>query len=301
MHAWESIQNTLIWIEENPSEPIAIAELAKIAHLSPFYYQRLFSRLVGKTVMEYAKLRRLAKAADYLAKNQGRIIDVALDFGFNNHETFTRAFKDAYGVTPEDYRAKPCQLSHFFMPDISMNYRLVDENVPLVADGIVLEIRRTNMKSDRLFAGYSIQNPISDIPGIDYLGQQWDRLHKEKLRIPYLLSEGNEVGVSYPGEREDCFTYFSGAEVQSYRDQSEFTSWTMPEGEYIVCSFEAENFYLLTCNALIKARDYMFGVWLPNHNIATELFMAELYFDILPESTSMEIWAKIKRDVPNDY
>ncbi len=297
MHAWESIQNTLIWMEKNLSEPIAIEELAKIAHLSPFYYQRLFSRLVGKPVMEYSKLRRLAQAADFLAKNQGRIIDVALDFGFQNHETFTRAFKDTYGMTPEDYRANPCQLSHFLMPDISMKYRLVDENVPLVADGIVLEVRRTSMKSSRLFAGYSMQNPIADTPGVDLLGQQWNRFHKEKARIPYLIPLGYEVGASYPGEKEGCFTYFSGTEVQRDSGQSEFASWVMPEGEYIICSFEAENFYLLASNALNKARDYMLGVWLPNHQLAIEAFMAELYQDTSPEATSMELWFKVKTDM----
>lgn len=82
MQAWDSIQNTLEFIEGNLSERIEIEKLATIAHLSTFYYQRLFRRLVGKPVVEYAKLRRLANAADHLAKNQRRIIDVALDFGF---------------------------------------------------------------------------------------------------------------------------------------------------------------------------------------------------------------------------
>lgn len=61
MHAWESIQITLDLIEANLSEEISINELANKANLSPFYYQRLFKRLVNKTVMEYIKLRRLAK------------------------------------------------------------------------------------------------------------------------------------------------------------------------------------------------------------------------------------------------
>lgn len=55
-----------------------------------------------------------------------------------------------------------------------------------------------------------------------------------------------------------------------------------------VCSFEAENFYLLTTNALNKAIDYMFGVWLPRHQLSSEPFMAEVYFD----DNIMEIWLK---------
>lgn len=68
----------------------------------------------------------------------------------------------------------------------------------------------------------------------------------------------------------------------------------LPSGTYAVCAFEAENFCLLTTNALNKARDYMFGVWLPNHQIAVEPFMAELYGLTTPEATAMEIWLRIK-------
>lgn len=294
MKAWDSIQYTLDWIEENLSESIKIEKLADTAHLSPFYYQRLFSRLVGKPVMEYTKLRRLAKAADYLAQNRIRIIDVAFNFGFENHETFTRAFKDTYGMTPEGYRASPRPLSHFLKPDLSLNYYLVDENVPLVADGIVLEVRKTRLDTPRLFTGLKVQNPINNTPGIDFLSELWNMFHNNKQIIKNLLPNGNEAGAAYPGEVEGNFTYFAGAEISDNTIQQGFTRWTMPEGEYAVCSFEAENFYLLTTNALIKARDYMFGVWLPNHKLTTEPFMAELYFDTTPEASVMEIWLKTK-------
>lgn len=70
MHAWEAIQKTLDHIEANLAETIEIDELAKVAALSPFYYQRLFTRLVKSSVREYIKLRRLAVAATYLQEQQ---------------------------------------------------------------------------------------------------------------------------------------------------------------------------------------------------------------------------------------
>lgn len=297
MHAWESIQSTLKWLEENLSEQVEIEKLADMAHLSPFYFQRLFSRLVGKPVMEYAKLRRLAHAADHLANNPGRIIDAALEYGFENHETFSRAFKEAYGVTPEDFRKTPRQLSHFIVPDLSLKYCLVEENVPLLADGIVLELRRAALMSGRCFAGFTVQNSIDDTPGIDYLGALWKRFHAHKSEINHLLPCGNEAGISLPGKQDGCFSYFAGAETSADNEQQSFDKWTMPPGEYAVCFFEAENFYLLTTNALNKARDYMLGVWLPNRKLSIEPFMAELYGDTSPESTSMEIWFKLSNGI----
>lgn len=142
MHAWEQIQLTIDYIEEHLSEELQIEALAKMAALSPFYYQRLFRRLIKKPVSEYIKQRRLARAAEALPLNDRRIMDVALDFGFSSHETFTRSFKSAFGLTPEEYRANPVGLNRFAKPQLLLNYTTVDENVPLVVDGIMIEIAR---------------------------------------------------------------------------------------------------------------------------------------------------------------
>jgi AraC family transcriptional regulator len=294
MHAWESIQSSLKWIEDNLPENLEIERLAEIAYLSPFYYQRLFSRLVEKPVMEYVKLRRLAHAADDLASNPRRIIDVAFDYGFDNHETFTRGFKEAYGVTPEEFRKAPRPLSHFNMPELSLIYQLIDENVPLIADGIVLEVRRTQLNTQRFFNGLSVQNPINDTPGIDFLGQLWNRLHQQKAKMLNVLPIGNELGMSYPGIQEGFFSYFAGVEISGSEKQRGYEQMLLPTGSYVLCSIEAESFSLLTTNALNKARDYMLGVWLPNHKVSIEPFMAELYGDTSAESSSMEIWFQVK-------
>lgn len=294
MHAWESIQSTLDYIELHLSEEIQIQELANIAHLSPFYFQRLFTRLVGKPVMEYKKLRCLAKAADYLATHKDRILDIALQFGFESHETFTRSFKSAYGLTPEVYRQSPRQLSHFLKPDLLLKYVLVDENVPIVVNNIVLEIKRTQNDNPHYFAGYTIVNSMADTPGIDFLGELWNKFHEKKETFDNLIPNGNEAGVSYPSEQPGCFTYFAGAEVTKKSDEPGINYWTLPAGEYAICAFEAENFYQLATEALNKARDYFLGTWMPKHKIQIDPFMLELYFNTSPEATYMELWFKIK-------
>ncbi len=104
MHTWETIEQSLTFIEEHLAEEISTEELANTVGLSPFYFQRLFKRLVNKSVQEYVKLRRLAKVIENLGDSEQRILDVALDYGFSSHANFTRAFKETYGITPEDYR-----------------------------------------------------------------------------------------------------------------------------------------------------------------------------------------------------
>ncbi len=294
MKAWEAIQSSLIMIEENLSGPITIEELASSSHLSMFYFQRMFSRLVGKPVMEYVKLRRLVNAADYLAQNQAKILDVAMKYGFESHESFTRSFKETYNITPEEYRKCPRPLSHFIMPELSLSYSIVDENVPIFANGIILEVKRAAIDVSRIFSGYTTQNPINDTPGIDFLGELWNKFHANKERISNLLPSGNEAGISFPGEKAGYFSYFAGAEVKDNSLESDFEKYILPSGEYVVCSFEAENFHLLTTDALNKARDYTLGVWLPAHKLEIEPFMAEIYYETTPEATLMEIWLKLR-------
>ena len=72
MHAWEAVQKS-VDLQEN----IRAEALAEIIGLSPFYFQRLFKRLVNKPLQEYVKLRRLAKAVEALNTENQRILDVA--------------------------------------------------------------------------------------------------------------------------------------------------------------------------------------------------------------------------------
>jgi len=145
MHAWEAIEQSLTFIEEHLAEEISTEELANTVGLSPFYFQRLFKRLVNKPVQEYVKLRRLATVIENLKNTEQKILDVALDYGFSSHANFTRAFKETYGITPEKYRRDLPMLNTFDKPEVSMNYVLVDDGVPLVVGNIVLEIQRKDI------------------------------------------------------------------------------------------------------------------------------------------------------------
>jgi AraC family transcriptional regulator len=300
MHAWEAIQKTLDHIEDHIGEEISIETLAEIAALSPFYCQRLFSRLVRKPVREYIKLRQLARASEALKDKGKRILDVALDHGFGSHETFTRAFKDAYGLTPEQYRNQPSiLLKHFDKPDLMLGYTMVDEGVPLIGEGLVLEINRKTLEEPICFMGLTghvpieRQMPLGEKTGVDVPGEIWQRFHQEKHKLPR-KPEGREFGVSYMGGApEGCFTYFAGAEIEPGAVAEGFQTWQLPAGEYFVCGFEAENFEELVTVAINKAHNYS-GMWQEKHGIAHGEFGAEMYYGPpSPESTYMEIWSPI--------
>lgn len=294
MHAWEAIQKTLDYIEEHIGEDIKIEELAETASLSLFYYQRLFSRLVKKPVREYIKLRRMAIVLEVLQNKNNRILDIALEYGFGSHETFTRAFKEAYGLTPEQYRKKPVSLNRFDKPDLLLGYTLIDEGVPLISDGLVLEMDRRTLNEPIDFMGVigyvSIagQLPVGESTGVDVPGEIWRRFHKEKDRIAR-IPDGREVGVAYMGDApEGCFTYFAGAEIEPGVTDEDFQRWQLPAREYIICGFEASDFLELVTVALNKAIKYS-GLWLEKHGLVADVFAPELYYSSTPEATYMEL------------
>lgn len=291
MHAWEAVQNSLNYIEDHLSENIKVEALANEASLSPYYFQRLFRRLVKKSVNEYVRLRRLAKASEALKGKEKRIIDVALDYGFSDHANFTRAFKDAYGITPDEYRACPVILNHFIKPDLLLNYVRADEGVPLIADGIVVEVTRRKLDEPRTFLGVEGEVPDTEltggrVTGIATAGIIWEEFRRRKPDIINLLPNANEAGILYMGDaREGCCTYMAGAEVAENVQAEGYASYTLPSGEYAVCCFEAENFTELVGSAIFKASAYM-NNWMKNHSLTCGSFAAEMYYD----TSYMELW-----------
>jgi AraC family transcriptional regulator len=89
--------------------PIEPAELAKAASFSLHHFHRIFRALMGESVMEHVRRLRLERAAKQLRATHERIIDVALEAGFESHEAFTRAFAAHFGVPPSEYRQQPNQ------------------------------------------------------------------------------------------------------------------------------------------------------------------------------------------------
>ena len=301
MHAWEAIQKTLNHIEDNIGDDIQIEALAEIAALSLFYYQRLFTRLVKKPVREYIKLRRLAKACETLHNKDNRIIDIAVKFGFGGRETFTRAFKDTYGITPAQYRDKPVSLNSFYKPDLSLNYVMIDEGVPLISEGLVFEYNRKTLDTPVNFLGvqdlwsFRPGKMLGERTGISEPGEIWNRFFKIAKDIPRIPC-GRNIGVSFHGGAPEGYsTYFAGAEAAPGTEDSRFASWQLPAREYIVCGFEAEDFHQLTAS-LGKMHKFT-RLWLKNHGLIADGFFPELYYPNSPELAYMEMWIPFKKRV----
>lgn len=263
---------------------VVYRELAEIASLSPFYFQRLFSRLVGMPVAEYVKLRRLTRSCEALADSQKRILDIALQFGFFDHANYARAFRVAYGFTPQEYRQHPVHPNQYIKADVSLRYAEHEEGVPLIADDMVVEVNRRRLENPRFFFGIESPLPDDDISGgratgVSAAALLWETFHHT------FCTDSTEIGVLYSNPYA---TYFVGAEGAQQEGSARFT---LPIGEYVVCSLEAESFGQLIGCAIHKAMTYM-RMWLKHHRLTCGKFSAEVYNG----TNSMELWLPVKTE-----
>jgi AraC family transcriptional regulator len=98
------VQRGIDYIEANLEFDIQSADVARHAGISQWHFQRIFKALTNETLMTYIRSRRFSQSLEKLANTQERVLDIALATGFDTQESFTRAFKKAFSVTPAHYR-----------------------------------------------------------------------------------------------------------------------------------------------------------------------------------------------------
>ncbi|MGV7961179.1 AraC family transcriptional regulator [Photorhabdus tasmaniensis] len=122
------------YIEHHLDDLLTLEQLSEVANFSRYHFHRQFSNYCGMPVGRYIQLMRLKRASYRLAFNhQEKIIDIALDAGFQNPESFSRAFKQAFGQTPSQFRKHPAWVDwHRRIPEQKhirtqmMNVEIVD-------------------------------------------------------------------------------------------------------------------------------------------------------------------------------
>ncbi len=96
------------YIDRHLDEDLSVEQLSWVASFSKFHFHRQFSNYAGISVSRYVQLMRLRRASYRLVFNpEARITDIALEAGFENSESFSRAFKNTFGQTPTRFRTEP--------------------------------------------------------------------------------------------------------------------------------------------------------------------------------------------------
>lgn len=158
MEHLSSMNRAMAYIEAHLTEDVDYGELSQIAYCSEYHFKRMFSFLAGVSLSEYIRRRKLTLAALDLKDKELRVIDVAVKYGYNSADAFSRAFYSIHGILPSEARSDSAQIKAFprmtFQLSIKggceMNYRIVvkesfnimgfKKRVPVVFEGINPEI-----------------------------------------------------------------------------------------------------------------------------------------------------------------
>lgn len=129
------LQKAIDYIEEHLTDNINYEEIAKQSFSSNFHFQRVFSILCGYTIGEYVRNRRLTLAGKELLSGDKKVIDIAFKYGYDNPDSFSRAFAKFHGITPSEVSKQNTPLKSFLPLKIkvsleggkSMNYRIEEK------------------------------------------------------------------------------------------------------------------------------------------------------------------------------
>ena len=111
----EAVQRMQDYIEAHLASNITMADLAKVSLYSPWYSYRLFVNLLHMTPAVYIRRLRLSKSALKLRDEKVKIIDIALDIGFESVDGYQRAFYKEFGCNPYEYLVSPIPI-YLFKP-----------------------------------------------------------------------------------------------------------------------------------------------------------------------------------------
>jgi AraC family transcriptional regulator len=196
-----TFDEVLGWIERQLDRPLTLEAIATYARLSPYHFSRLFTARMGRSVMFHVRSRRLANAARRLATDPGvKLIDLALDCGFESQEAFTRAFKRAFGLTPGRFRRahtiQPLETAMSATNPVRTEVQI--EQLPGLARRDAFSLAGLSRRFD--------EDTKSAIP------QLWDQLMRF---MPFPGQAGWETyGVVWSVERETgAFSYMAAGEL----------------------------------------------------------------------------------------
>lgn len=101
----EMIEACVNYIEININDKITLDDISQEIGMSKYYLHRMFKALTGESIIEYVQARKLSASINELANSNMRIIDIAMDYGFDHEQSYIRAFKKRFGYTPLKVRS----------------------------------------------------------------------------------------------------------------------------------------------------------------------------------------------------
>ncbi|MEG0386222.1 MAG: AraC family transcriptional regulator [Solibacillus sp.] len=271
-----TLQDILDYVDEHITDDISPDILAARAGYSTWHFCKVFQWGVGYSLMTYVRNRRLAFAAFELSSGR-RILDISLEYGFDTHSGFSKAFRRHFGCSPGTYRLHThCERP--FPPSLPLTNKYL-------IGGIIMEPKFVTLPAIKL-AGFAIKTTSTDGENSKAIPAFWDDYMSggkmEKLHAENFIKKHDEYGVCFQVDMETGeFEYVIGVEAsESAEIPNDYHVREVPPATYAVFSTPP-------CSASTFAQNiqgtwnYIFNEWFPTsgYEYAPNCVDFELYDD----------------------
>lgn len=221
MNYEEVVDDSILYIKEHINEDLTVQDIANHIGYSVFHFCRIFSLIKNLTVMEYVRKYRLSIARSELESNK-KIIDIALQYGFETASGFTKSFRREFGYTPTSYIIRMKHTDNVFLKNI----------------GEVLSPPKIIQENSFKVAGYGIytnvaEHYIEDVSAYwaSYQGNNLESKMYEQLQPP----KHGEVGICIPYQNSEKIVYLFGVIVDNFdKVTSDMIVAELPAATYAV-------------------------------------------------------------------
>lgn len=282
------ISKAIDYIEEHITEPTDYARAAKEACSSPFNFQRVFALLCGYTLGDYVRMRRLALAGEELLSTDVKVIDVALKYGYDSPESFSRAFTRFHGVSPSAVR-KGAAIRSFSRICVKL----------ILTGGSIMEYRIEKKQAAKIIC----RRREFTKPGDDYTNREipefWNECGRDgsiQKLCGYIKDSAQFkglLGVCFSTEMTDSgFPYGIGAEYDGESDPQDFEIVEIPAYTYAVFTVRGRmpdafrETYRKICTEFFPQSGYEYG-----NGVEIEAYPSA---DVQNPDYTCEIWIAVK-------
>ncbi|MFV0516993.1 MAG: effector binding domain-containing protein [Aminipila sp.] len=282
----DSITKAIDYIEKNLTDELSVESISNHVLISPFYFQKGFSMLCGFSIGDYIRQRRLAQAAIELISTQEKVIDIALKYGYDSPDSFTKAFIRFHGITPTSARKNGAMIKSFAPLKIIFNLK----------------------------GGYSMEYKIVEKEAITVIGVQKKFLYENAFsEIPKFWAEHchKEKGKTVCGMYGINFDESMDGKEFEYMIADEYDGSSAVPSGFVTKTIPAFTWAVFPCigampDSMQSINERIFSEWLPNckeYEFAAG-YNIEMYEDpagypkgIEDENYYSEIWIPVKTKI----
>ncbi len=290
-----AIQTAIDYMEEHILENINYEAVARQVHISSYEFHRAFSFLTGITANAYIRNRRLSLAGREIMETDAKITDIALKYGYETPESFTKAFTRFHGIAPRLARDESAKLVLFNPLVIKIT----------VEGGKSMDYRIIQTKEQKFIAlARSFKNEIindeenHDIP--DFWGECHEKNLVEPIRNLRPVGKRDLYGLCSPTkEGESTFEYGIGVLIDD--ETEEFNSAEMEKAGYRIWNVKPATYAVFDCigdngDCITDAWSMFYKEFLPQMGYEAEAQTDyEIYYEKGKSGLFCELWIPIRK------